>query len=322
MRLSIERLTAESAATGFRPEMLEKVIHLLGLLEGFTRHPYLKNRIALKGGTALNLFVFDLPRLSVDSDWNYIGAPDRETMIAERPKVEQAIAAVCGRQDFAIQRIPEDHAGGKWRLRYDSALGQGGNVEVDLNFMFRVPLWPIVIRDSRPIGSHSASGIPILDEHELAAGKLAALLSRHAARDLFDAHQYLIRAAFDPVMLRLALIVYGALNRKDWRTVSVDDIGFETHELRSTLVPVLRTDHLAAMDDPDGWAERMVEETRAALTVVLPFAAKEREFLDRTLDHGHMEPLLLTDDPELADRIVHHPGLLWKAQNVREFRGI
>ena len=46
MRLSIERLTAESAATGFRPEMLEKVIHLLGLLEGFTRHA----RSALRKG--------------------------------------------------------------------------------------------------------------------------------------------------------------------------------------------------------------------------------------------------------------------------------
>jgi hypothetical protein len=222
-------------------------------------------------------------------------------MLAERPKVEQAVSAVCGRQDFALQRIPEDHAGGKWRLRYDSALGQGGNVEVDLNFMFRIPLWPIVIRDSRPIGSRAASGIPILNEHELAAGKLAALLSRHAARDLFDAHQFLTRAAFDPGSLRLAFIVYGAMNRKDWRTVSVDDIGFETHELRSTLFPVLRTDHLTAMDDPKGWAQQMVEETRAALSVVLPFTHAEREFLDR---------------------ILHHPALLWKAQNVREFKGI
>jgi len=40
MRLSIERLTAEATATGFRPEMLEKVIHLLGLLEGFSPHPF------------------------------------------------------------------------------------------------------------------------------------------------------------------------------------------------------------------------------------------------------------------------------------------
>jgi hypothetical protein len=209
MRLSIERLTAESAATGFRPEMLEKVIHLLGLLERFTSHPYLKNRLALKGGTALNLFIFDLPRLSVDIDLNYIGAQDRETMLAERPKVEQAIVAVCGRQDFAIQRIPEDHAGGKWRLRYDCALGQGGNLEVDLNFMFRIPLWPIQVHDSRSIGTCSASGIPILDKHELAAGKLAALLSRHAARDLFDVHQLSRRGILHPGRLRLAWVVYG-----------------------------------------------------------------------------------------------------------------
>jgi len=40
MRLSIEHLTAEATATGFRPEMLEKVIHLLGLLEGFSPHPF------------------------------------------------------------------------------------------------------------------------------------------------------------------------------------------------------------------------------------------------------------------------------------------
>ena len=76
------------------------------------------------------------------------------------------------------------------------------------------------------------------------------------------------------------------------------------------------------MGDPDGWAEQMVEETRAALSVVLPVTAPEREFLDRLLDHSHVEPSRLTDDPELADRILHHPGLLWKAQNVREFKGV
>jgi hypothetical protein len=66
----------------------------------------------------------------------------------------------------------------------------------------------------------------------------------------------------------------------------------------------------------------MVEETRAALSVILPFTDAERAFLDRLLDHGHVEPSLLTDDPALADRILRHPALLWKAQNVREFKGI
>ena len=95
MKVSREKLTEESQATGFRPEVMEKVIHLLNLLEGFNSHPFLKGRLALKGGTALNLFLFDVPRLSVDIDLNYIGAVDRDTMLAERPKVEQAMQAVC-----------------------------------------------------------------------------------------------------------------------------------------------------------------------------------------------------------------------------------
>lgn len=321
MRLSAEHLTDESAATGFRPEMLEKVIHLLSLLEALMRHPYLKARIALKGGTALNLFAFELPRLSVDIDLNYIGAPDLETMRAERPNVELAIVAVCGRQDLTVQRIPGDHAGGKWRLRYESALGQGGNLEVDLNFMYRVPLLPAVIRDSRRVGSHSASAITVLDEHELAAGKLCALLSRHAARDLFDAHQFLTRIAFDPGLLRLAFIAYGATNRTDWRTVSIDSVGFEARELRDMLIPVLRANHLESVDNVEAWAEQMVKETQTTLGAVLPFTDAEREFLDRILDHGQIEPSLLTDDNEMASRLKLHPGLLWKAQNVREFRG-
>jgi hypothetical protein len=74
----------------------------------------------LKGGTALNLFRFEVPRLSVDIDLNYVGAVDRETMLAERPKVEEAIRAVCAREGFAIRRLPQEHAGGKWTLRYES----------------------------------------------------------------------------------------------------------------------------------------------------------------------------------------------------------
>ena len=94
-------------------------------------------------GTALNLFLFDLPRLSVDIDLNYVGALEREAMLADRPKVEQAVQAVFSREGFTIKRVPTEHAGGKWRLGYRSYTGQSGNLEVDLNFMFRQPLWEI-----------------------------------------------------------------------------------------------------------------------------------------------------------------------------------
>ena len=100
---------------------------------------------------ALNLFYFNLPRLSVDIDLNYIGSVERKTMFIERPKVEEAIRATCSREGFTVRRVPEEHAGGKWLLRYESALGQGGNLQVDLNFMFRVPHWLVMTLNSHPL---------------------------------------------------------------------------------------------------------------------------------------------------------------------------
>lgn len=62
-----------------------------------------------------------------------------------------------------------------------------GTLELDINFLLRKPLWPPVLMDSHPIGSLRAKDVTLLDVHELAAGKLAALFDRNAARDLFDA---------------------------------------------------------------------------------------------------------------------------------------
>ena len=121
MRVSLEQLAVDAEATGFRADMLEKVAHLLGLLEAIQRHPFLKGKLALKGGTALNLFVFDVPRLSVDIDLNYVGAESREAMLDERPRLEEALRAVFGREDFASRQLGTEHAGGKWTLRYLAA---------------------------------------------------------------------------------------------------------------------------------------------------------------------------------------------------------
>lgn len=79
-------------------------------------------------------------KISGDVVLNYVGAEDRESMLAERPRIEQAVQAVFAREGFTVRRMPEEHGGEKWSLRYQGAAGQGGNLEVELNFMFRVPL--------------------------------------------------------------------------------------------------------------------------------------------------------------------------------------
>lgn len=320
MRISAEKLDAEAEATGFRRDVLEKVAHLLGLLDAIRGHPFLEDKLVLKGGTALNLFVLDAPRLSVDIDLNYVGAEDREAMLAERPKIERAAHAVFSREGFAVRRMPEEHAGGKWALRYQSALGWTGNLEVDMNFMLRVPLWPVNRRDSHPVGSWRATEIPVLDPHELAAGKLAALLSRRRARDLFDARRIFRLDHLDSHRLRLGFVVYGAMNRKDWRTVAADDLDIDAPELARELIPTLRVDAAEVLTGPAEYAARLVGECREGLSAVLPFTESEHTFLDLLLDRGVVDPTILTADPALQRRIQSQPLLEWKALNVRRHK--
>ena len=158
-------------------------------------------------GTALNLFVFDVPRLSVDIDLNYIGAADRDTMLAEQPQLNLALEAVCGRLGIRIRHAPSEQAGGKWRLSYTTVSGRSSTLELDVNFMFRTPLWPHQVVDSHSIGSFRATQVPVLDVHELAAGKLVALFARNAARDLFDTRRLLQRPGLDRDRLRLGFVV-------------------------------------------------------------------------------------------------------------------
>jgi predicted nucleotidyltransferase component of viral defense system len=318
MKVSRRKLLGESQSTGFRPEILEKVIQLLNLLNGFNSHPFLKDKLVLKGGTALNLFLFDLPRLSVDIDLNYIGAVDRQAMMEERPKVEQAVQAVCLREGMSIVRAPNDHAGGKWRLRYDSFIGEGGNLEVDLNFMFRLPLWSTVKMDAI-VGNYSAEQIRVLDIHELAAGKLAALFARHASRDLFDSHYLLTHSKLDREKLRLGFVLYGAMNSKDWRTVSVEDITFNKSELKNQLLPVVRQQFIKNEMFTD-WAKHMIQQSKDLMGVILPLHKNETAFLDAILDDGKIKAELLTCDSTMIERITNHPLLQWKAFNVRQHK--
>lgn len=175
MRISLEQLTVEADAIQLRADMLEKAVQLLAVLEAVCAHPHLEGQLVLKGGTALNLFVLNVPRLSVDIDLNYVGAVSRKAMLEERPRIEAAIQSVLRREGFTVRRMPKEHAGGKWTFRYPSAFGSSGRLELDLNFMHRVSLWPAGRMDSHPLGNWHATGIPVVDLHELASDRLSAL---------------------------------------------------------------------------------------------------------------------------------------------------
>ena len=308
------------AETGFRGEMLEKVAHLLNLLRTIQESEYLRTRLALKGGTALNLFHFQLPRLSVDIDFNYVGAEDREGMLAERPELEARLTALCEREGYSIRHTPDNQfAGGKWQLRYAAARGGQGNIEIDINYMFRVPLWPVQYRNSVAIGPLHVQAMPVMDLHELAAGKLAALLDRCAARDLYDGVKLLAMPELDRSSLRTALTVYAGMNLQDMSEATPEYLNVSADEIADRLLPLLRKNDVSgAPPEVRAYTGRLIGQCREQLKSLLPFQTPEKEFLKSLTTTGMIRAELLTDDDALTRRIQRQPMLLWRVRQKKQ----
>ena len=87
-RLTLGRMAKE---LGFPRDTLEKVCRLADVLKFMESDELLSEGIALKGGTAINLTIFDLPRLSVDIDLDYCRSIERDEMLAERERQNQQV---------------------------------------------------------------------------------------------------------------------------------------------------------------------------------------------------------------------------------------
>lgn len=309
-----------AAETGFRSEMVEKVLRLCGILDRLDRHELTKGTWVLKGGTALNLLYLDVPRLSVDIDVNFVGSVDVEGMRQARPDFERALTACCEREGCAVRRAPTEHAGGKFRLRYSSVQGGSQNLEVDVNYVARVPLWGAVRHLTR-FPPRSEVEVPTLTLEELAAGKFAALVQRSVARDAFDA-AILLELAPDLTQrtpFRIAFVCAVASSRTDLHRLRRPDGPLSKHVVAQELEPLLRR---GRSKEPEGakLAKWIQDRLGPAMAPLLSWSDRERRFLDRLTTDGAIEPEALHDDVDVQNRICTQPMLLWKAQHVRKHR--
>lgn len=295
-RETLQRLAAE---TGHQPGTLEKVMRLLDLLQDIADDDFLGPRLALKGGTALNLFHLNLDQLPIDIDLNYVGALDLDAMLAERPAIEAALGRILAAQGYRVRRQPVEHAGGKWLAVHPSAIGGQGTLEIDLNFMMRQPLFGVAPMDSAALGDQRATGVRIVDRHELAAGKLVALLDRRAGRDLFDARRLFAWPDLNWRWIRAGMLALGASGRKDWRRASAAAIGADPREVRQKLLMRLPRTAFAGDASLAAWVEETTTLCRARMAPLLKYSAAEQAFLDGVLDRGEIEASLLDVEPTI-----------------------
>ncbi len=316
---SLQTLQTVAAQTGHQPGTIEKVMRLLDLLSEITADATLGPRFVLKGGTALNVFHLNLDRLSVDIDLNYIGALDRAKMLEERPDLEARLNDLLVDQGYAIHREPGDeHAGGKWVVRHASALGGNGSLEIDLNFMFREPLFAVEKKNSVKLGETQALGVAVLNIYEIIAGKLVALLDRKKARDLFDARRIMEIPNLDWDAIKTVMLAIGASRPRDWRTASTADLSADRQELKQKLAMCLAPGYFANNAAADAWITESIALCSERVKWLLTYSAGEKVFLDTIADKGEIDASGLSGDDSLRSKIARMPILLWKAQNVKQ----
>lgn len=312
------QLATAIAEGGWRPDVVERVLAMAEVLDDCARHPGLRDALALKGGTALNVFAFDMPRLSVDLDFNYVASIDRTQMLAGRTSIERTLEAIAAARSMECRMVRDGHAGAKWRLHGVASRRQSATVEIDINFQHRAPLWPIELRSAEVLGVVPVRRVPLLAHAEIVAGKLVALLDRTRARDIYDASLLLRQERPPSPDTRLAFFVYLALARTDWRELLSRPIEPDDQDFQRQLIPMLRASERP--DDPQAWTRDLCTEVERLLEPLRTPTAGEQAFLSEIADAGSIDPSLLglaADDP-IAQQILASPALQWKAQHARE----
>jgi hypothetical protein len=270
--------------------------------------------VALKGGTALNLFYLDMPRLSVDIDLNYLSTSAQDEAAIERSRVIAALTAISEGQGYRVTVATDSHALSALTLAYANGRGVQDTVKLEMNYMFRVSLGEPEFREAR-FPSEPRLTFRVVSLAELVGGKLVALLDRAAARDLYDAAALADSVdPQDPVMRRVFVALAGSLAR------SLAEYGVEriervtTRDIERHLYPVL-----ASTDRPT--RESMMAKVRPWLAEWLTLDPEEQEFHE-SLNSGVLcGSLLFGFAPALAAAVDQHPGLLWKALNATKKRG-
>ena len=163
---------------------------------------------ALKGGTAINLFVRDMPRLSVDIDLAYLPLEDRDTSLTHIDAALEAITADIEQLIPGINVKASALSGtGK---RFKLLVWQGDtSVKIEVTPVLRGSVYPAESRRMSP-NAEKRFGfvrVPVLSFEDLYGGKICAALDRQHPRDLYDVHWLLEREGIDE-RLKNAFLVY------------------------------------------------------------------------------------------------------------------
>jgi len=174
-----------------------------------------ENCFALKGGTAINLFWRDLPRLSVDIDLTYVPVEPREPSLENIGEVLGRIADRLERTIAGV-RVQKAVASDSGRVTRLFVQADAARTVIEPNHVIRGTVFPTEQRDLVPAAEEAfemAVSVPTLALADLYGGKICAALDRQHPRDLFDVKLMLDESGIDETT-RKAFVIYLASHNR------------------------------------------------------------------------------------------------------------
>ncbi len=258
-----------------------------------------ENCLSLHGGTAINLFVRDMPRLSVDIDLTFVELGEREEAINA---INEALVRVKERVETLRPKARVVHKTDTCKLQIAH---QGAQIKIEVNMVGRGLLGEaskLQLCAAAQEEFDAFSAISVVSIGQLYGGKLCAALDRQHPRDFFDVRLLLDNEGFNDEIKQGFLYGLVCSNRP-------------THELLS---PNLIDQQAVFTNQFEGMSSLEFtyvdfENTRSDLIQIIRSRLDDRDkaFL---LDFNRLEP-----DWSYYD-FQEYPSVKWKIQNLTKLR--
>lgn len=178
----------------------------VGLLIRIVPLVYNIEEFAVHGGTAINLFVKDMPRYSVDLDITYLPVREREESMTD---INRLLRELKGQIEKSIPGIKVIHKTEIWKLL---CTREGATVKIEVNGTKRGIIGQVEDKElcaKARAEFNMSCRAKIVPFSQLYGGKIAAALSRQHPRDLFDC-KYMDITSFDQVKQGLIFCLLGS----------------------------------------------------------------------------------------------------------------
>lgn len=306
-------LAEKANELNFVRDTLEKVLRLSEVLNYLNTNSLTKEYLVLKGGTAINLTVFNLPRLSVDIDLDFARNLSRDDMMSTRERIREDIKIYMSTQGYAISpRSKAYHSLDSFVFTYTNLGDMNDNIKIEINYSLRAHIFEPTLRKMSVPGVNANALIKTLPPMELYSAKINALIGRAAARDLYDIYNMIKFGLFDESefpLLRKCVVFYTAISQDE----IPDEYDFKrfnaitNRKIKTDLLPVIQKGEFFELESAKTSVAKFLRE-------LLVLEDDERKFLDE-FKAKEYHPELLFDDTDILSRIKEHPMALWKIQN-------